>query len=95
MNRTERIEKVIRDGGPIFGDIDLMVTEILNIARPSCYMSMKDIADRTGRDRTTIYSWVTRNQHDLPDPLGETAAGMIWDGDEIEEWVRTHPELLR
>jgi len=58
-------------------------------------MSLKDFGIAAGRNATTIQSWISRGQHEIPEPLGRCSAGSIWRAEDIHRWVRGHPELCR
>jgi predicted DNA-binding transcriptional regulator AlpA len=75
-------------------DFPAHATTVLAAGKPAAYVSIKDVADLTGRTKGTILSWIQRGQHGTPQPLGSTAAGMVWDRQEWVNWVGLHPKLV-
>lgn len=75
-------------------DLSLEAQDILALATPTEYASIKDVADLTGRTKPTILSWIQRGQHDCPPALGTSSAGMIWDMDDWKRWAHDHPGLV-
>jgi prophage regulatory protein len=52
-----------------------------------------EILDRLVRiSRDGILEMTFRD--DFPEPLAELVGGAVWDGDEVDAWIRSHPEEL-
>jgi len=97
MTRAELIIELIHAtfcSAPLNGWNDAGVAaEILEIADSGELMGLKDFGRAAGRNSTTIMSWISRGQHDVPEPLGRCSAGSIWRAEDIQAWVQDHPEL--
>lgn len=94
MTRAERLTDYLgerlEDAG--IEDVPTIIAQILAITDARELMSLKDVAEATGCNRTTILSWVTRGTHSFPQPFTETGAGQLWDGETVRAWAAIHPE---
>lgn len=50
-------------------------------------LKIKDVMDKTGLGRTSIYKYIGLDQFPRPVPLGEKR--VAWVEHEIEEWIMT------
>ncbi len=46
---------------------------------------MRELSQKTGCSRSTIYSFISRNEFPKPIPLGARAVG--WIESEVDEWI--------
>lgn len=65
---------------------------VIVMARGYRVLGAAEIAVRLGITRQRAYQLV--NTKGFPDPRFHLAMGQVWDGDDIEEWIRrARPEL--
>ena len=56
---------------------------------PTDLVGAYEIAERLGLSfPNLVHTWRRRHQ-DFPKPIAELHAGLIWDWNEIEEWLRS------
>lgn len=92
---TELLQEIFDDSGWVLRPDLKIITDILAIADDRTFITLKRFSQLTGRDGTTILSWIERGQHDIPPAVCNPGNGQIWDEADILAWRDTHPELVR
>lgn len=49
------------------------------------FLRIKDVMDKTGIARSTIWLWVSEDK--FPKPIKLSPRITVWDSDKIEEWM--------
>lgn len=54
---------------------------------------ISEISERTGRPRPVVCNWADRATRGFPQAVATLKSGRVWDMDEVEAWLRRHPEM--
>lgn len=54
-----------------------------------------EVATLIGRSRQVVCNWITRSQHNCPEPFVTVRATPLYDLDQWRVWAAGHPKLVR
>ena len=91
---TQHLRHIARHPNADEMHIVSLAQDILALCTPTEYLTIGQFGARIGRNPTTVKSWITRGQHDIPAALAGTGLGDIWDGADIDAWAEAHTNLL-
>lgn len=61
---------------------------------PQNLLGLAEVSALTGVPETTINTWADFRQVGFPPPAAVLSATRIWDRDQVDVWMRGHPDLV-